>query len=259
MGKYVKIFSLAMIHSLKNYKALIGLSIFLIACLLIFAHIWKIVAAKTEGIDLHPDQLLWYTAFNQWVLVSLPDVQEDMEQDLRMGRLAYLLPRPISYLASVFSEGLGILCTNLVVLGIVTFSFTWLRVGHLPFDFSAFAITIGIGFLAGCVGIIFLMLVGLSAFWLQQVGPFHWIWEKLLFTLGGLVVPLAVYPLWLQKIVYLTPFPAILGQRSALAIDFSLLSVLQVTGNLIVWGLLGIFFVTLLYRRGLRIVNVEGG
>lgn len=259
MQKYLKIFTLATIHSLKNYKALIGLSVFLITCLLIFAHIWKIAAARTGAIDLSPDQLLWYIALNEWVLISLPDVHEDIEQDLRSGRLAYLLPRPISYLGSIFSEGLGFLCTNLLVLGIVTFCFTWFYIGSFPFSLSALSTIIAIGLLAGCVGIIFQMLVGLSAFWLQQVAPFHWIWEKLLFTLGGLMLPLAVYPLWLQKIAYFTPFPAILGQRSALAIDFNFFDALQVTGCLLFWGLIGTMGLLLLYRRGLRIVNVEGG
>lgn len=259
MQKYIKIFSLAMIYSLKNTKALIGLSIFLITCLLIFAHIWKIAAAKGGVLDFQPDQLLWYIAFNEWVLVSLPDVQEDMEQDLRSGRLAYLLPRPISYLGSVFFEGLGILATNLLILGIVTFSFTWFYIGAFPFNLSAFIIITILSILAGCVAVIFQMLVGLSAFWLQQVGPFHWIWEKLLFTLGGLMLPLAVYPLWLQNIAHFTPFPAILGQRSALAIDFSFYDVIQVSATLIFWGLIGFGSLIYLYRRGLRIVNIEGG
>lgn len=260
MQKYIKVFELAILHSLKNYKALIGLSIFLITCLVIFAHLWQIIAATKTGIvSFLPDQLLWYIALNEWVLVSLPDVQDEMEQDLRSGRLAYLLPRPISYLGSVFCEGFGMLCANLLVLGMVTFSFTWGCIGSMPFPVYALPIMIAIGLLAGCVGLIFQMLVGISAFWLQQVGPFHWIWEKLLFTLGGLMLPLTVYPLWLQNVASLTPFPALLSQRSALAIDFSLHNVLQVTASLLVWGFFGMSLLIFLYRKGLRIVNIEGG
>ena len=133
------------------------------------------------------------------------------------------------------------------------------RIGDVPFQLSALPLIVALGFLAGCVGLLFQMLIGLSAFWLQQVGPFHWIWEKLLLTLGGLMLPLAIYPLWLQKIAYLTPFPAILGQRSALAIDFNLSDALQIMNTLILWGLLAFFGLILLYRRGLRIVNVAGG
>jgi ABC-2 type transport system permease protein len=184
---------------------------------------------------------------------------ENMEHDLRTGRLAYLLPRPLSYLGSIFSEGLGILCTNLFVLGIITFGFTWLYTGTIPLTFGAFLTTLGIGLLAGCVGLIFQMIIGLSTFWLQQTGPFHWVWEKLLLTLGGLMLPLAAYPFWLQKIANFTPFSVILGQRSALAIDFNAYQAFQVSGYLIFWGLLGVLGLIFLYRKGLRILNIEGG
>lgn len=259
MIKYVTVFKFSFVHTLKNYKSLIGLSIFLITCLLIFAYLWKVAASRLGALDLSPKQLLWYIAFNEWVLISLPHVEEDVEQDLRTGRLAYLLPRPISYLGSVFMEGLGVLCANLLVLGVVTFSFAWIREGTPPFHLGAFVVAIAIGLLAGCVGMIFKMLVGISAFWLQQVEPFHWVWEKFLFTLGGLMLPLAVYPHWLQKIAYWTPFPAILGERSALAIEFSAFRALSIVGTLLFWAVLGGGFLLWLYRRGLRIVNVEGG
>ena len=140
MEKYLAIFKLSFLHALKNYKALIGLSIFLMTCLVIFAHLWKIAAAKTGVVYLNPDQLLWYIAFNEWVIVSIPDIQDDMEQDLRSGRLAYLLPRPISYLGATFAEAAGTLSVNLLVLGLVTFLFTWWQVGGLPFHPMGFPI-----------------------------------------------------------------------------------------------------------------------
>ena len=259
MSKYLFIFNLAVLQSIKNYKALVGLSIFLLTCLIVFAHLWKIVAAKIGAVHLHPDQLLWYIALNEWVLISIPDIQLDMEQDLRSGRLAYLLPRPISYLGGVFCENLGVLAVNLLTLGSAAFLFTWWRIGTFPFDAFSLIILLVLGVLAGTVGLVFQMLVGISAFWLQEVSPFNWIWEKLLFALGGLILPLAVYPLWIQKIAYYTPFPAILGQRSALAIDFTFNETLHITISLLFWGLLGAGCLLFLYRRGLKILNVEGG
>jgi ABC-2 type transport system permease protein len=252
-------FRLAAIQSIKNYKSLIGLNLFLVTCLLVFAHLWKIAAAKIGAVSLRPDQLLWYIALNEWVLISIPDVHIDMEQDLRSGKLAYLLPRPISYLGSVFCEGLGRLTVNLLTLGLVSFIFAWWQVGSCPFDSLSLIIWILLGALAGIVGVLFQMLVGISAFWLREVSPFNWIWEKLLFVFGGLILPLAVYPLWIQKIAYYTPFPAILGQRSALAIHFSFHEVFNVLFFLIFWGTVAAGALSLLYRRGLKILNIEGG
>lgn len=257
--KYIAVFNLSFIHTLKNYKALIGLSIFLITCLIIFAHLWKIAAAKTGAVSLNAEQLLWYIAFNEWVLVSIPQTHEMMEEDLRSGRLAYQLPRPISYLGATFSEAIGALTVNLLILGAVTFSFTWWQVGALPFQPIGLLVALLFGFAAGGVAVIFQMLIGLSAFWLEEVSPFFWIWEKLLFMLGGLMLPLAVYPPWLQTLAQFTPFPAILGQRSALAIEFSFHNILALTASLTVWSLLAFAALMLTYRRGLRILNVEGG
>lgn len=80
-------------------------------------------------------------------------------------------------------------------------------VGSLPFDLNAYPIFLVLGLLAGCVGLIFQMLVGLSAFWIQQVSPFYWIWEKLLFTLGGLLLPPHIYSGWIQLLMF-TLIPA---------------------------------------------------
>ena len=258
MSKYWAVFILSFTQALKNYKAFVGLSIFLITCLVIFAHLWKVVAAKT-GVLLSAENLLWYIACNEWILVSLPDVQDDMEQDLRSGRLAYLLPRPISYLGATAAEAVGTFFANFIVLGVVTFLFTWLQVGSIPFSLTGLFMIIFFGFAAGCVALLFQMLIGISAFWFQEVTPFFWIWEKLLFMLGGLMLPLTVYPQWLQFLAQCTPFPAILGLRSALVFDCSFHTIATLASSLLGWGICGCMCLYLLYRRGLNIVNVEGG
>ena len=257
--KYFAVFRFSFIHALRNYKTLIGLGIFLITCLIIFYHLWKVTAASMGADHLEPNRLLWYIAFNEWVLIALPDVQDDMEEDLQSGKLAYLLPRPISYLWSSFMEAAGVLCARLIVLGLVAFSFAWIRTDEIPFSSGAFIMTLAIGTLAGCIAIIFKMFIGLSSFWVKQVEPFHWIWEKLLFSLGGLMLPLSVYPMWLQKIAYLTPFPLILGGRSALALDYTWSLAFSLFGSLFLWGILGASCLLFLYRTGLRIVHIEGG
>lgn len=255
LHKYLYLIFLSASQSLKNYKFLTGLSLFLIACLIIFSNLWKLASSS----QFTPDQLLWYIAFNEWVLIAIPGIQFDIEQELRDGRLAYLLPRPISYIGSKFAEGFGRLLVNLAFLGCIAFTFTWFWVGMLPFSLNAFLVAILLGVLAGTTALIFQLLVGLTAFWLNEVGPFSWMWEKLLFVFGGLILPLAAYPEWMQKVAWLTPFSTILGERSALAIYPQMSHFIFVTFSLIFWCCVGITLVTILYRKGLRILNMEGG
>ncbi|MCE2983186.1 MAG: hypothetical protein LW832_06435 [Parachlamydia sp.] len=259
MSKYAALFLLSFGQALKNTKALIGLSLFLITCLIIFAHLWKMAAGQLKASGFGPQQLLWYIAFNEWILVSIPDIHEEIEFDLKSGRLAYLLPRPLSYLGATFAEALGSLCANLLVLGFVTFLFTWWQAGGLPFPWLGLPVVFLYGLLGGIIALLFNMSIGLSAFWLQESGPFFWIWEKLLFMLGGLMLPLAGYPAWIQSIASFTPFPAILGERSALALNFALEPVLSLLLAYIIWGVLGYLLLNLTFRRGLRILNIGGG
>ncbi len=258
-GKYLSIAKMSLIQGIKNYKALIGLSLFLMTCMLIFAHLWKMVAARAGAPFLPPDKLLWYIAFNEWLLISVPEICYDVEHDLKSGRLAYLLPRPVSYLGAKFAEGFGVMLLNLVVLGLVAFLFTWAFSGSLPFHPLAFAFALFLGLFAGAVALLFQLAIGLSSFWLNEVGPFYWIWEKLLFVFGGLILPLVTYPLWLQNIAFWTPFPPLLGERSALALTFDAPEVYALLLKLLFWATFGTGLVLLLYKRGLKIVNVEGG
>ncbi len=254
--KYFHLFKLYFVQTLKNKNSLIGLSIFLITCLVIFSNLWKIAAARMNVFDLNRESLLWYIALNEWILISLPDIQEDIEEDLKSGRLSYLLLRPISYIGSKFFEGLGILSANLLVLGIVGFSFTAFMTKIIP---SGFLSILSLGILSGCVALIFHLLIGISAFWMHEVGPFYWLFEKLLFIFGGLMLPLFVYPKWIQTLASFTPFPAILGQRSALALEFQFTHVLHLLASLFLWGFIGISFLFFFYRKGLKILTIGGG
>ena len=80
-----------------------------------------------------------------------------------------------------------------------------------------------------------------------------------MFALGGLMLPLSVYPGLLQKIASYTPFPAILGDRSALVLGFTVADALSVVVSLLLWGGAAALVFIFLYRKGLRILNVEGG
>lgn len=259
MQKYLKIFTLSAFHALNNKKALVGLSIFLITCLLIFSNLWKIIAAKTGAFNLNPNELLWYIALNEWVIISLPRPEREIEVDLRTGKLAYSLPKPMSYLFSVFSESIGQYLINLIVLGFVAFSFTWFFAGPIPIPLAHIPFVIFITLLAGAVAICFQMIIGVAGFWIAEVESLNWLWEKLLFAFGGLILPLSVYPELLQTIARFTPFPYILGARSALAIDSSIGLIFSISAALVAWGLFAVLALTYLFRKGLKILNMEGG
>lgn len=85
------------------------------------------------------------------------------------------------------------------------------------------------------------------------------VWQKLVFVLGGLMLPLSIYPGWLQSLALATPFAAMLygpgslvsGNEPGLALPLAL--------KLLGWCALAAVVMCVLERRGVRRLEVEGG
>jgi ABC-2 type transport system permease protein len=257
MQKYIAFFQLGAIQTIKNFKSLIGLCLFMLICLVIFAHLWKVVSLK--AVSFNSQHFLWYIAFNEWVLIALPETHLEIENDLKKGYLSYLLPRPISYLGAKFTEAVGVFTIQYLVLGAVSIGFVFLWTGVFPLTTIGFFTVLLLGFLSGSVAILFQMIIGITAFWLLEVAPVQWIWEKFLFMLGGLFLPIAFFPKWLQALSHFTPFPMILGDRSALIYNFEYNSVIQYTLFLLWWAVVAVIALKITYARGIKILHVEGG
>jgi ABC-2 type transport system permease protein len=259
MNKYLYTFKLSFLRTFRNKKTLVGLSIFLITCLLIFSHLWEILQTKLGSLNLTKEELLWYIAINQTMLVSLPDPQDEIRDDLRNGKLACLLLRPISYLKTKFFESLGQLTPNLLILGTVSFTFTYSLALSSPFSFLDFILIFFLSILSGTIAIQILLLIGILAFWFHEINPFYWLFEKLLFIFGGLMIPLSAYPPWMGKIAKFTPFPLILSLKSELSFGISKDLIFSFLVQFMLWSLGLLILTTIVYRRGEKILNIEGG
>jgi ABC-2 type transport system permease protein len=104
-----------------------------------------------------------------------------------------------------------------------------------------------------------LISIGLAAFWVEDTAPFYWIYQKILFIIGGLIIPLDVYPEFLQKLSKWLPFNYILWGPARLFVRFDTALLKQVLLNQAIWiGITGAL-AHLIYRRGVRKVVVHGG
>jgi ABC-2 type transport system permease protein len=101
------------------------------------------------------------------------------------------------------------------------------------------------------------VLTGLTAFWLGDVTPLFWVWQKLLFILGGLMLPLAIYPEWLQRVAWLTPFPSLLAGPAEFMIGAG--DGWWLALRLSAWAFAIALLARVLFRRAVRTLQVNGG
>jgi ABC-2 type transport system permease protein len=257
--KLLAIARVALRQSLRARAALLGRVAFYAVILLVFSRLWQVTAKAGILSGAGPVELLWYLALTEWILLSVPTLHLEIEADVRSGDIAYQLPRPVSYLSATLARSLGELAGRLATLAAAGALLAWTLSGALPADLRGVLCALPIGAL-GAVGLLaFHAAIGLCAFWLQDCSPVYWIWQKLAFLLGGLILPLDMYPGWLRSIAHASPFSALLYGPASLALDFDAARALRVAGLALLWTLACLVLLTAVYRRALRALDLDGG
>ena len=102
-------------------------------------------------------------------------------------------------------------------------------------------------------------MIGLSAFLVEDVSAFMWIYQKLAFLFGGMLIPLDFYPDWLQVIARALPFASMTYGPARLFVTPTVGLFLSVMTLQIVWIVILALLLTFAYRRGVAYLTVNGG
>jgi len=114
-------------------------------------------------------------------------------------------------------------------------------------------------FLAITLDFIIKMLIGIMAFWIEDTGPIAWIYGKMIFTLGGLFIPLDFFPDYLKNICMKLPFRLIPYSVSRNCLDFKMDVFSDTVGWFAIWIFPLLILLTLLYAKGVRKLDIHGG
>lgn len=258
MNKYLAFASLGFRQARAEPGELLGRIVFFALILGVFSAVWRAVAESGAMVQRDPREMLWYLAITEWVVMSAPTVFLQMEEDIRSGDVAYQIARPASWLGARLAHGLGALAVRAPVLLVVACAFAWMFAGP-PERPGGLALAIAFGLVAAVVVTVFHVAIGIVAFWLGDVAPTYWIWQKLLFVLGGLLLPLQFYPELFVTIARLTPFPALLAGPASLATAEPLMHAGVLTLTLVLWALFGWVIARAAFGRAVRRLHVNGG
>jgi len=225
----------------------------------VFSALWRAVGLGRTSVGGDPHTLVWYIAMTEWILLSAPQAQFQIEDEIRRGDVAYQIARPVSYLGAHFAQCAGALVARFPVLLAAAFVAGWVFGGGAPSEPSAIVHTIAFGIGGSIVLTGYNVLLGLVAFWLGDIAPVYWIWQKLTFVLGGLLLPLPLYPELVVRIARFTPFPALLTGPASFMLDHPFFSAGNLAAALIVWAAVATAVAATLFRRAARGLQLDGG
>ena len=101
-------------------------------------------------------------------------------------------------------------------------------------------------------------IISIFSFWIEDSTPFHWVYDKLILVLGTLF-PIEMFPKVLQPIMKFTPIYVVTYGPAKLIIDFNMQNFIHILVAQIIYLVITISLVVILYEKGVKKLNVNGG
>ncbi len=238
-------------------------TIFLAIILFIFAQLWRVTYAQTGQAQLGGltiAQMLWYLAMTEAITMSgATNGTNEIDQDVRTGALAVQLIRPVSYPLYRLSLNLGERTIRCLLNALVGMAIVLILVGPISLTVSGiglFLLSLPLAFTLDFLGV---FLIGMAAFWLEDTSGLLLIYRRATMILGGMLIPLQLFPETWQPILRILPFSSMIYGPAHLLIQPSFPELL---GLLLQQGIgiavLGIVC-ALVFRVAVRRINGNGG
>ena len=165
---------------------------------------------------------------------------------------------PVPCAGAWCAEGGGVVAARAPVLGVVAFLCAFAYTRWIP-PFRVLALIAAFGLAASVLLTALDVAIGLTAFWLDDVAPVYWVWQKLLFVCGGLMMPIQLYPPVIQRFAAFTPFPSILAGPASFVLDSQAAAPGLPARDLAAWGVATGVVVGFLLTRASPALAVNGG
>jgi len=261
MKKYLAVLQTNLLNSLAYPGELLMRSGMIVIFMWVFFQLWRVVfrSAGTDIINgLTLNDTIWYLLLAETLELGRPRLSRTISEQVKDGSIAYLINKPYNFLIYQLASGLGESLPRLGMLFVIGGALVWVMAGPPPNIINwpvALLALAGAWLLHFCVN----ALIGLAAFVSEEVAPYEWIYQKLVFIFGGMLIPLDFYPQWLQSVAKSLPFAYMMYGPARLFVEPSLPIFIQIISGQLIWlAVLG-SIVALAFSRGMRRLAINGG
>jgi len=211
---------------------------------------------------LTADQVGTYIWLGQaLLLLGMLDVDKDIAGMIRSGNVAYEMARPLDlynlWLARAVSGRAAPLIMRAMPIFVVAGLFLELQRPATAGAAALFIISVVIGLMLAATMVVFMTI---SLLWTISGEGIHRLAAPLIFFFSGIVIPLPMFPDWMQQLIAILPFRGLMDtpSRIYLGVISGLPAVLALLHQ-IVWIVALVLLGRLVLARGLRRLVVQGG
>lgn len=207
------------------------------------------------------NQMIWYLLLAEIITFGSGSkvATDEIKNTIKSGNIAYQVTKPYNYIIYIICKFIAdtiirfiLFLITAVILGL---TFAGPIEGFNPISLIP---AIPVFFFAVLIFGMVRILISLSAFWVEDSHPFQMVYQKFV-LIFGVLFPLEMFPKVIQTIIKFTPVYGVSYGPAKLLIDFNLDILISVLTSQIITIIVVSCLLAIVYRRGVKKLNVNGG
>lgn len=262
MTKYLNVMKMVILEKIQYvYNQLFKMTMYAIF-IFIFLQLWKYMYGGTTLIAGYTlNQMVWYVSFTEiiWGGIRPKSIRSELSEEIRSGKIAYLLNKPFNYIGYLISKYLGESIVGIFTYVVVGVIISFIIIGPLnSFKLISIPFIIITLILSALITGFIYILISISAFWIEENSPFFWIYERLILCIG-VIFPIEIFPLVLQPFIKFSPVYVTMYAPAKISVDFSFGAFKEIFIFQLGYLIIVSFLCMVLYKKGVKKLNVNGG
>lgn len=263
MRKYWFIFKSELMSSLQYVFNTFSRIISYILMLFIFINLWKYIYSDPKEIinNYSVNQMIWYVIITELIYFSTKgrNFCNKIINDVRGGNIVYNINKPYNYINYLLFSHLGEMAISFIIFEFVGMILGYVFLNQFPnLTIISIIATILTEILAIIISILLVILIGLFSFIIEDSAPFYWLYSKLMLIFGTLF-PIEFFPKNMQVFLNYSPIFASSYGPAKLFVDFNWSNFVIVLIVQILYIIIGYLLCWIVYKKGVKRLNVNGG
>lgn len=263
MRKYIFIIKMQIMSNLQYianiFISFIGYFIMLFILFNLWQYLYNDPNELINGYNMN--QMTWYVIITEtlWMSLGGRKLCRKISNDVKTGNVTYNINKPYNYIGYCLSTHLGdILIRSIIftILGMLT-GFIFLK-SFPPLNLIQIIFIIITSIIATIISTLIITFLGFISFFIEDSSPFYWIYSKFILILGT-IFPIEYFPKILQKILNFSPIYAVSYGPAKLFVNFSWELAIPIIITQIIYLIISYLLCYLIYQKGVKKINVNGG
>ena len=144
------------------------------------------------------------------MILNLRRLDKLIMTDVKSGNVEMFMNKPINYLKISFYKVIGQGLFSFLFISLIGSFLMILILGFPTVNLKVFIPTFILTFILGqIIALLLYGIIGIMAFFIEDITPLHWIVDKFVMILGGSYLPVSMFPTFMKVLAFASPFGAV--------------------------------------------------